>query len=73
MMNSPLNSEDDRLKKAQVESAAGANSLAVHQPQQAFGRRAKIEKLIGYQGKVRFSADWRNLRRGWARDHRGTR
>jgi len=72
-MRTTLNIDDEILKMVQEETGARTKTQAVRQALQDYVRRSQIEKLIGLQGKVRFSSDWKTLRKGWTRDHRGTR
>jgi Arc/MetJ family transcription regulator len=73
MMRTTLNLDDDILRTVQEETGARTKTQAVHEALKDFVRRKKIEKLIRLQGKVKFSSDWKTLRKGWARDHRGSR
>jgi Arc/MetJ family transcription regulator len=73
MMRTTLNIDDDMLRTVQEETGARTKTGAVHEALKDFVRRKKIEKLIQLQGKVRFSSDWKTLRKGWERTHRGSR
>jgi Arc/MetJ family transcription regulator len=72
-MRTTLNLDDDILRTVQEETGARTKTQAVHEALKDFVRRKKIEKLIRLQGKVKFSSNWRNLRKGWARGQRGSR
>ena len=73
MMRTTLNLDDEILRTVQEETGARTKTQAVHEVLKDYLRRKKIEKLIELQGKVRFSADARTLRKGWERSHRGSR
>jgi Arc/MetJ family transcription regulator len=73
MMRTTLNLDDDILRNVQEETGARTKTQAVHEALKDFVRRRKIEKLIGLQGKVKFSSGWKTLRKGWARERRGSR
>jgi Arc/MetJ family transcription regulator len=73
MMRTTLNIDDDMLRIVQEETGARTKTQAVHEVLKDFVRRKKIEKLIQLGGKVRFSSDWKTLRKGWERNHRGSR
>jgi len=72
MMRTTLNIDDDMLRTVQEETGARTKTQAVHEVLKDFVRRKKIEKLIQLQGKVRFSSDWKTLRKGWERNQRGS-
>ena len=72
-MRTTLNLDDEILRTVQEETGARTKTQAVHEVLKDYLRRKKIEKLIELQGKVRFSADARTLRKGWERTHRGSR
>ena len=72
-MRTTLNIDDDMLRIVQEETGARTKTRAVHEVLKDFVRRKKIEKLIQLGGKVRFSSDWKALRKGWERNHRGSR
>jgi len=72
-MRTTLNIDDDVLRIVQEETGARTKTQAVHKALEDFVRRRKIEKLIQLQGKVRFSIDAKTLRKGWDRNHRGSR
>jgi hypothetical protein len=46
---------------------------AIHKAPKKSVWERKIEKLIQLQGKVRFSADAKTLRKGWEHTQRGSR
>ena len=73
MMRTTLNIDDDMLRIVQEETGARTKTQAVHEVLKDYVRRKKIEKLIQLQGKVRFSSDGKTLRKGWERNHRGSR
>ena len=72
-MRTTLNLDDEILETVMKETAAPTKSQAVRQALQDFVQRRKIEKLISLQGKVKFSSNWRILRKGWTRNPRGSR
>ncbi len=72
-MRTTLNLDDEILRTVQEATGARTKTQAVHEVLKDYLRRKKIEKLIELQGKVRFSADARTLRKGWERTHRGSR
>jgi Arc/MetJ family transcription regulator len=73
MMRTTMNIDDDILRTVQEETGARTRTQAVHEVLKDFVRRRKIEKLIQMQGNVRFSTDAKTLRKGWERNHGGTR
>ena len=73
VMRTTLNIDDDVLRTVQEETGARTKTQAVHEALKDYVRRRKIEKLIELQGKVRFSADAKTLRKGWERNRRGSR
>ena len=73
MMRTTLNIDDDMLRIVQAETGARTKTQAVHEALKDYVRRKKIEKLISLGGKVRFSSDWKTLRKGWERNARGSR
>ena len=72
-MRTTLNIDDDMLRTVLEETGARTKTQAVHEVLKDFVRRRKIEKLIQLQGKVRFSSDWKTLRKDWERNQRGSR
>jgi len=72
-MRTTLNIDDDMLRIVLKETGARTKTQAVHEILRDYVRRKKIEKLIHLAGKVRFSSDWKTLRKGWERNSRGPR
>jgi hypothetical protein len=68
-----LNIDDGILEEVMDETGAATKTEAVRKALSEFIQRRKIEKLIALGGKVKFHTDWKNLRKGWSRNARGSR
>jgi len=72
-MRTTINVDDDIMKVVMQETKAATKTEAVRRALEDFVRRRNAEAIIALKGKVKFTVDWKTLRKGWTRYVRGTR